>query len=94
VALILFEKGKKIGEISNWVVTPYVPFYKDVLGKKVLSVPQKDECSFTSPKPINRKAMLTLIEEGRHEFHLEVKSVKGSTHVTAAIVSQKSLSSK
>ncbi|MBC7421511.1 MAG: GNAT family N-acetyltransferase [Bdellovibrio sp.] len=91
MAFILFEKGKKIGEIADWAVTSQEPFYKNILGKMVLSQPLKDECTFVSPKPINRKAQLTVIENGTRQFDLQIKSVKGSTWVTATIVSQSDL---
>ncbi|MBC7465548.1 MAG: hypothetical protein H7256_06105 [Bdellovibrio sp.] len=91
MAYILYDQGKKLGEIENWQVTAYVPSYKNVLGKMVLAVAQKDECSFVSPKPVNRRSELTVIENGQLEFILQVKSVKG-TSVIAAISSQKELS--
>ena len=93
MAYILFDQGKKLGEIENWQVTPYVPVYKNVLGKMVLAVAQKDECTFVSPKPVNRRSELVVIENGKLEFVLQVKSVKGTT-VIAAITSQKEVSKK
>ena len=91
MAFILFENGKKIGEISDWKVIPYVPVLKNILGKMVMGVPAKDECSFVSPKPINRKSKLAVFEDGKLQYDLDIKSVKGSTSITAAIVSKKSL---
>lgn len=93
MAYILFDQGKKIGEIENWQVTPYVPVYKNVLGKMILAVAQKDECSFVSPKPVNRRSELVVIENGKREYVLQVKSVKAMT-VIASIVSQKEISKK
>ena len=89
---ILYENGKRIGEISDWVVAKNEPVYKNVLGKTVLSVPANSECSFISPKPVNRKSQLTLIQDGKVELTLQVKSVKGATFVAALIISQKDLS--
>ncbi len=87
MALILYENGKKIGEISDWVLIPDTPTYKTFLGKTVLAPPAKDICTFTSPKPINRKSKLIVIESGKSEFNLEIKTVRGSTAVTATIIS-------
>lgn len=91
MAYILFENGKKVGEISDWTVASQEPVYKNVLGKVVLSVPANNECSFVSPKPVNRKSKLIVIKDGVREFNLQVKSVKGATAVTALIIFQKDL---
>ena len=91
MAYILFENGKKVGEISDWAVASQEPVYKNVLGKVVLSVPANNECSFVSPKPVNRKSKLIVIKDGVREFNLQVKTVKGATFVTAKIISQKDL---
>lgn len=88
---ILFENGKKVGEISEWAVASQEPVYKNVLGKVILSVPSNNECSFVSPKPVNRKSHLIVIQDGVREFKLQIKTVKGSTSVTALIISQKDL---
>lgn len=87
---ILFENGKKLGEISEWKLNPYEPVYKDVLGKMILSPERPDECTFVVPKPVSRKSKLTLIEDQKQELVLEVKSVKGMT-VKASIVSRTDL---
>lgn len=91
MAYILFENGKKVGEISDWNVATQEPVFKNVLGKVVLSVPANNECSFVSPKPVNRKSKLIVIKDGAREFDLQVKTVKGATFVTALIISQKDL---
>ncbi len=91
MAYVLYDEGKKIGEVVNWTVIPYVPVYKNILGKIVLSVPKNDECSFVSPKPINRKANLIVIENGIIEYKLVIKSVKGSTSILAEIASIKKI---
>lgn len=92
MAYVLFDHGKKIGEISDWVVASHEPVYKNVLGKVVLSTPGNNECSFVSPKPVNRKSQLTVIQDGKLEYSLQLKVVKGATFVTALIISQKNLS--
>lgn len=92
MAYILFENGKKVGEISDWVVASQEPVFKNVLGKVVLSVPANNECSFVSPKPVNRKSKLLVVKDSVREFNLQVKTVKGATFVTAVIISQKDLS--
>lgn len=88
MAYILYDQGKKLGEIEGWAVTPYVPVQKNVLGKIVMGVPQPDECTFVSPKPVNRRSELTVIEDGKHHYVLKVKSVIGTT-VIASILSRK-----
>lgn len=89
MAYILFDQGKKIGEISDWTVIVHEPTYKNVLGKIILSTPANNECSFVSPKPVNRKSQLIVIQDGKKEFVLQVKAVKGGTFVSALIVSVK-----
>lgn len=89
MSYILFDNGKKVGEISDWTVASQEPVYKNVLGKVVLSVQANVECSFVSPKPVNRKSKLIVIKDGVREFNLQVKSVKGATFVTALIISQR-----
>jgi hypothetical protein len=95
MAYILFDHGKKNGEITDWVVAPNEPVYKNVLGKMVLSNPANNECSFVCPKPVNRKnSQLTVIQDAKIEFTLQIKTVKGATFVTALILSKKNLSKK
>jgi hypothetical protein len=73
---ILFDHGKKIGEISDWTVEAREPVYKNVLGKTVLSTPANNECSFVCPKPVNRKkSQLTVVQDGKLEFTLQIKTV-------------------
>lgn len=91
MAYVLFENGKKVGEISDWAVEAHEPVYKDVLGKRVLSVPKNNQCTFVSPKPVNHKSQLTVIHDGRHEFILKINKVTGATSVSALIVSQQDL---
>ena len=94
MAFILFDHGKKIGEISDWVVASHEPVFKNVLGKVVLSVPANNECTFVSPKPLTRRSQLTVIQDNKLEFTLQIKSVKGATFVTALIISKKELANK
>lgn len=88
MAHILFDKGTKLGEVSEWVLTPYEPVYKEVLGKNVLMPATNDVCSFVTPKPVSRKTQLSIIEDQKQELVLQIKSVKGMT-VTAFILERK-----
>jgi hypothetical protein len=94
MANILFDHGKKVGEISDWVVAVHEPVYKTFLGKTVLSVPANNECSFVSPKPVNRKSQLVVIQDSQREFVLQLRTIKGGTFVTALITSQSDLAKK
>ena len=76
MAHVLFEQGKKIGEVTDWKLTKSEPVYKHVLGKEVLLPAKNDLCSFNTPKPVNRKAQLTIIEDQKFELVLEIKSVR------------------
>ena len=87
---ILFDQGKKLGEVSEWKLTPYEPVYKNILGKLVLMPVTSDVCSFVTPKPVSRKTQLTIIEDRNLDLVLQIKSVKGMT-VTASIVSRNNL---
>ena len=89
---ILFDQGKKVGQISDWTVASNEPVYKNVLGKTVLSVPAHRECSFVSPKPIQRKSQLIIVQDGMLELTLQIKKITGACSVTALIVSEKNLS--
>lgn len=88
MAHVLFAQGKKLGEVSEWKLTPYEPVYKDVLGKRVLMPAKSDVCSFVTPKPVSRDMQLTIIEDRKLEMILQITSVKGMT-VTASIISRK-----
>ena len=90
MAHILYDQGKKIGEVSEWKLTPYEPVYKDILGKLVLMPVTNDVCSFITPKPVSRKTQLTILEDQTKELVLQIKSVKGMT-VTATIVARNDL---
>ena len=90
MAHVLFDQGKKLGEVSEWKLTPYEPVYKDVLGKTVLMPATNDVCSFVTPKPVSRKTQLTILEDQKRELVLQIKSVKGMT-VTAFIKARNNL---
>lgn len=90
MAHILFDQGKKLGEVSDWKLMPYEPVYKEVLGKHVLMPATNDVCSFVTPKPVSRKTQLTVIEDQSKELVLQIKSVKGMT-VTAFITAKNDL---
>ena len=87
---VLYDQGKKLGEVSEWKLTPYEPVYKDILGKLVLMPVTNDVCSFKTPKPVSRKTQLTNVEDQKTELVLQIKSVKSMT-VTASIVSRNKL---
>lgn len=90
MAHILFDQRRKIGEIEEWNLIPYKPVYKDVLGKNVLMPATPDLCMFVTPKPVNRKSQLTIIEDHKCELILKIKTVKGMA-VTAFIVARNNL---
>ncbi|MBC7372094.1 MAG: hypothetical protein H7326_11040 [Bdellovibrionaceae bacterium] len=90
-SLILYDAGKRVGEISDWSVAALPPIYKNVLGKSVLSTPANDECTFVSPKPVTRKSQLVVIEDGKWEITLRLVMIKGGTAVTAKITSKVAL---
>ena len=89
MACILFENGKKIGEISDWILIQKPAQIKNVLGKEVLMPKPKDQCTFTSPKPIPRRSDLILICDRKIEYFLKATYVRGGTFVTADIIQEK-----
>lgn len=94
MAHILFDHGKKIGEVSSWTNSTLPPAYKNVLGKTVLLAPANDECTFISPKPLNRKSQLTVIQDGKVELLLQLKSIKDGTVVVAKILKKTDIPKK
>lgn len=90
MAFILYDQGKKLGEVENWVVVKNKSEYKNILGKQVLAAAKYDECSFVSPKPVERRSSLVVIENGQFEYQLKVKWVEGTT-IKADITSQKKI---
>lgn len=91
MAYILFEKGKKIGEISDWILNIRPAELKNVLGKEVLMPKPKDQCTFTSPKPIPKRSDLILIFDRKVEYILKVTFVRGGTFVTADVLEIKTI---
>ncbi len=91
MACILFEAGKKIGQISEWVLIERPAQVKNVLGKEVLMPKPKDQCTFTSPKPIPKRSDLILICDHKLEYILKVTYVRGGTFVTADIIEQRKM---
>jgi hypothetical protein len=87
---ILYDQGKKLGEVSEWKLTVNEAFYKNILGKMVLMPATNDVCSFVTPKPVSRKTQLTILEDQKCELVLQIKSVKGMT-VTAFITAKNTL---
>ena len=87
---VLFDKGKKVGEVSEWKFTPYEPTYKNILGKTVLMPETNDVCSFVTPKPVSRKTQLTILEDQKRELVLQIRSVKGMT-ITAFVTARNNL---
>ncbi len=83
---ILFDQGKRLGEVSNWQIQSLPPVYKNVLGKTVLSTPANNECNFISPKPVKRKSLLSVVEDEKWEYVLQIVSIKEATLVTAKII--------
>lgn len=94
MAQILYDHGKKIGEISSWSLEFQEPVYKNVLGKIVLSTPANNVCTFVSPKPVNRKSKLSIIQDAELEYVLQLKMIKGGTFVTAVVISKNNLQLK
>ena len=89
MAYILFDSdGKKIGEISEWKHEVAPPAYKTFLGKTVLMAPANDECTFVSPKPVRRKAVLTIVADAKTRYVVEVTAAIGGTQITAKIKEQ------
>ncbi len=91
MAYILFEKGKRIGEISDWILTLRPAEIKNILGKEVLMPKPKDQCTFTSPKPIPKRSDLILIFDRKVEYILKVTFVRGGTFVTADILDTRTI---
>jgi hypothetical protein len=85
MARLLYDDGNKVGEISDWTQRNEPAAYKTFLGKTALMSPANDLCSFTSPKPVHRKAKLTVVEDSSVRYVLEVLKVVGGTEITAKI---------
>lgn len=85
MARILYDGEIKIGEITEWAQKTEPPVYKTFLGKTALLTPANDECSFVSPKPVNRKSNLTVVEDKNVRYVLQVVKVVGGTQIIAKI---------
>ena len=88
MAHLLYDDGKKIGEVSDWTRKTEPAAYKTFLGKTALMTPANDECSFISPKPVHRKSKLTVVEDSKIRYVLVVTKVVGGTQITAKITEQ------
>lgn len=82
---ILYVDGTKLGEISEWTQKAEPPTYKTFLGKAVLLTPANDECSFVSPKPVNRRSKLTIVTESGEKLELNILKVIGGTKIQAKL---------
>ncbi|RYZ70157.1 MAG: hypothetical protein EOP05_13705 [Proteobacteria bacterium] len=83
---VLFDDGVKVGEVEDWAQRSDPPTYKTFLGKTALLAPANNECTFVSPKPVKRKSKLTVIEDGKLKYELQVVQLVGGTEVTAKIL--------
>jgi hypothetical protein len=86
MAMILYEDGKEVGEVSEWELVERMPEKKMVLGKEIITGKPKDLCHFVSPKPVSWKKRLWLIADDGMKIHLSEVNVRGATTVTATIV--------
>ena len=85
MAMILFDDGKKLGEISEWSEHQRPVEMKMVLGKDVLSQSSKIEWQFVSPKPVNRRSQLWVIIDGKTKATLKDLKITGGTKITATV---------
>lgn len=88
MARILFDDDKLIGEITDWAQKAEPAVYKTFLGKTALLTPANNECSFVSPKPVKRKSKLTIVEDKKIRYDLEIVKVVGGTEIVAKIKGQ------
>ena len=87
MARVLYDNGKEIGEITEWTMRIDPPVERTFLGKTALIKPANDECTFVSPKPVSRRSKLTVVEDGKKRFVLEIIKVVGGTKIQAKIKS-------
>ena len=86
MAKILYRNDKIIGEITEWENTQSPPEYRDVLGKTVLVNNGNSKCTFTSPKPLNKRDHLVVIsEEDNSKLVLNIVKITSGLHVSAII---------
>lgn len=88
MAHVLYENGKKVGEVTDWIQTERLPQTKLVLGKSIITQKLNDQCTFTSPKVVSRKSELTIITDKVLKLSLGDVKVKDGTYVTATIALQ------
>lgn len=91
MAYVLYQNGKKIGEVREWQLKDMPAEVRNVLGKEILMKKPKDQCTFISPKPVERKSRLTMICDGKTELVLQQTFVKDGTVVTATVLESKTL---
>lgn len=88
---ILYENGKKIGEISDWKITELPAPTRMVLGKLITLPKPKDQCTFVSPKPVQRKSELLVVQDNKFEFQIRSTYVKDGTFITGDVLDQRKL---
>lgn len=88
---VLFESGKKIGEVEDWNLIQRPAEVKNVLGKEFISRKPYDECTFISPKPIHRKGKFTVVQDKKTEYVLQPTSIKDGTVVIATVLEKNSI---
>jgi len=91
MAIILFDDGKKLGEVSEWSEHQRPAEMKMVLGKEVLSQSSKIECKFVSPKPVHRRSQLWVVVDGKTKMTLKDLKITGGTQVTATVGAKEKL---
>ena len=92
MSYILFDAGKKIGEISDWRTIDRPAEKRMVLGKEVeMGEKSGQRCTFTSPKPLNRRSTLTVVFDKKTEYVLQQTKIIGGTEIAADIVSTRAL---
>lgn len=82
---ILYENGKKVGEIEDWVLTERQAEKRVVLGKEIFMPKPKDQVTFASPKVVGRKSDLVVIDDNKIHYRLDEIKVKAGTLVTASV---------
>ncbi len=82
---ILFENGKKVGEVSDWILSDRPAERRMLLGKEVMMPKPKDQCTFASPKLIGKKSELVVIEDSQKRYVLKDVKVRAGTLVTATV---------
>lgn len=91
---VLYDDKKEIGEILDWTVVEAPAESKTVLGKTFHVTRPTQQCSFVSPKPVNRKSKLRVIVDRKTELVLTNIKVKAGTEVSATITETPPLTRK